>query len=165
MSSGSRVPRSRATPWSSLLSPWSASTCLGLGDGATTASPLATFGDTTWIVYVESTARDPAQGSPVFVVPFDRRTGVLGERVLLAWSQPANDGHAQPGIALDSRGYLPWSPARTGGRSSTAAPSFRSRRTEAGRSWRTCAPPGTACGRRAPQEGRQTYLAFVVRRA
>jgi len=134
---------------------------LGLGDGATTASPLATFGDTTWIVYVESTARI-AQGSPVFVVPFDRRTGVLGERVLLAWSQPANDGHAQPGIALDSRGYL-HVVAGAHGRP------FQYRRTllplTSDGGWSQLEDVCTTGYRvrpSGPQEGRQTYLAFVI---
>jgi hypothetical protein len=134
---------------------------LSLGDGASTASPLATRGDTTWITYVETTSR-PGRGSPVKVVPYDRGTGTLGRSVLIAWSHPGNDGHAQPGIALDSLGYLHVI-AGAHGRP------FQYRRTlvplTCYEGWsqleEVCAtgyrerPSGTP-------EGRQTYLAYVI---
>jgi hypothetical protein len=134
---------------------------LSLGDGATTASPLATHGDTTWIAYVETTAR-PGQGSPVFVAPFDRSSGALGKPVLLAWSQPGNDGHAQPGIALDSLGYLHLI-AGAHGRPFQYRRSLVPYSTYDGWSQleKVCT---TGYRERAsgPQEGRQTYLSYVV---
>lgn len=78
---------------------------LGLSDGATTASPVVSHGDVSWIVWVDSTPR-PASGSPVYLTTFDRRSQTLGPRVLLARSLLGNDGHAQPGIVIDSKGYL-----------------------------------------------------------
>jgi len=134
---------------------------LSLGDGATTASPLATRGDSTWIVYIETTPR-PGQGSPVFVVPYDRRTGTLGRRVLLAWSQLGNDGHAQPGIALDSQGHLHVI-AGAHGRP------FQYRRTlvpltcyEGWSQLEDVCTSGYRARPSGPQEGRQTYLSFVI---
>ena len=134
---------------------------LSLGDGATTASPLATRGDITWIAYVETTPR-PGQGSPVSVVPFDRRTATLGRPVLLAWSQLGNDGHAQPGIALDSQGYLHLV-AGAHGRP------FQYRRSlvpltcyEGWSQLEDVCSTGYRVRPLGPQEGRQTYLAFVI---
>ena len=134
---------------------------LSLGDGATTASPLATRDDTTWIVYVETTPR-PGRGSPVSVVPYDRRTGTLGKPVLLAWSRLGNDGHAQPGIALDSQGYL-HVVAGAHGRP------FQYRRTlvplTCYEGWSQLEDVCTTGYREragGPQEGRQTYLSFVI---
>ena len=103
---------------------------------------MATRGDTTWIVFAETTPR-PGQGSPVSVVPYDRRTGSLGRRVLLAWSQPGNDGHAQPGIALDSLRL----PARDRRRARPSLPvpphpAAPHAPTAAGRSSRRCARRG-----------------------
>jgi hypothetical protein len=133
---------------------------LSLGDGATTASPLATRGDTTWNVYAETTAR-PGQGSPVYVVPYDRTSGTVGRRVLLAWSQPGNDGHAQPGVVLDSKGYLHVI-AGAHGRP------FQYRRTLVPLTtyggWSQLEPVATTGYKETPaahEEGRQTYLAFV----
>lgn len=78
---------------------------LGPGDGATTATPVVTHNGRSHIVWLETTAR-PAIGSPVYVATFDPVTGTLGPKVLVARSRPANDGHAQPGIVVDSQGYL-----------------------------------------------------------
>ena len=78
---------------------------LGLSDGATTASTVVSHGDLSWIVWAHSTPR-PARGSPVYLVTYDRRSQALGPRILLARSQLGNDGHAQPGIVIDSKGYL-----------------------------------------------------------
>jgi hypothetical protein len=78
---------------------------LGLSDGATTASTVVSHGDLSWIVWANSTPR-PSRGSPVYVTTYDRRTQTLGPRVLLARSLLGNDGHAQPGIVIDSQGYL-----------------------------------------------------------
>jgi hypothetical protein len=133
---------------------------LSLGDGATTASPMATRGDTTWIVYAETTTL-PGRGSPVSIVTYRRGSGVLGKPVLLAWSRLGNDGHAQPGIALDSKGYLHLV-AGAHGRS------FQYRRTlvpnTAYEGWSQLEPVATTGYResiRTAEEGRQTYLAFV----
>jgi hypothetical protein len=78
---------------------------LDLSRGATTASAVVSHDDLSWIVWMGSTPRR-AQGSPVYLVTYDRRTQALGPRILLARSQPGNDGHAQPGIVIDSKGYL-----------------------------------------------------------
>jgi hypothetical protein len=133
---------------------------LGLGDGATTASPLATHGDVTWIVYAETTPR-LGQGSPVYVVSYDRRTGALGPRVLLAWSQPGNDGHAQPGIVLDSHGYLHVI-AGAHGRPFQYRRSLMPLTSSDG--WSQLEDVCTTGYRdrpTGPEEGLQTYLAFV----
>ncbi len=133
---------------------------LGVSDGATTASAVATHGDLSWIVWADSTPR-PAQGSPVYVVTYDRRTQALGRRVLLAWTQPGNDGHAQPGIVIDSKGYLHVI-AGAHGRP------FQYRQSlvpyTAYEGWSQLEPVGTtgyADHVGAPQEGCMTYLAFV----
>ena len=133
---------------------------LSLGDGATTASPMATHGDTTWIVYAETTSQ-PGRGSPVSVTTYRRGADTLGRPVLLAWSRLGNDGHAQPGIALDSQGYL-HVVAGAHGRS------FQYRRTlvplTAYEGWSQLEPVATTGYKETPwaaEEGRQTYLAFV----
>ena len=134
---------------------------LGLGEGATTASAVVTHGDLSWIVWVDSTPR-PSQGSPVYVATYDRRTGALGGRVLLAWSQGGNDGHAQPGIVIDSKGYLHVI-AGAHGRP------FQYRQSlvpyTAYEGWSQLESVGTTgyAPRRGAlvEEGRMTYLAFV----
>jgi len=133
---------------------------LGLGDGASTASQLVTHGETTWMVWVETT-RDPNRGSPVYLTTFDGVHDTLGNRILLAYSRPGNDGHAQPGIVIDSQGYLHVIAGAHG-------QPFQYRRTlvpyTAYEGWSQLEPVGTTGYRSnpgAPQEGRQTYLAFV----
>lgn len=78
---------------------------VGLGDGASTASQVVSHGPVSEIVWTETTSR-PSRGSPVYVATYDRVRGVLGPKVLLARALLANDGHVQPGIVLDSQGYL-----------------------------------------------------------
>ena len=79
------------------------SRAIGAGDGATTATPVVTHNGRSYVVWVESTA---GGASPVYVAAFDPGTRVLGPKVLVAHSRPANDGHTQPGITVDSQGYL-----------------------------------------------------------
>ncbi len=137
------------------------SRALGLGEGATTASAVVSHGDLSWIVWVDSTPR-PSQGSPVYVATYDRRTGALGRRVLLAWSQGGNDGHAQPGIVIDSRGYLHVI-AGAHGRPFQYRQSLVPYSADEG--WSQLEQVGTtgyAQQRGAGvEEGRMTYLAFV----
>ena len=137
------------------------SRALGLGEGATTASAVVSRGDLSWIVWADSTPR-PGQGSPVYVTTYDRRTQALGRRVLLAWSQPGNDGHAQPGIVIDSKGYLHVIAGAHG-------QPFQYRQSlvpyTAYEGWSQLEPVGTTgyAPRRGVlvEEGRMTYLAFV----
>ena len=134
---------------------------LGLGDGASTASAVVSHGDLSWIVYAESTLR-LARGSPVYVVTYNRRTQALGPRILLAWSLLGNDGHAQPGIVLDSKGYLHVIAGAHGH-------PFQYRQSllpfTAYDGWTQLEPVGTtgyaAQSGAAVEEGRMTYLAFV----
>jgi hypothetical protein len=134
---------------------------LGLGDGATTASAVVSHGDLSWIVWVDSTPR-PGGGSPVYVVTYDRRAQALGPRILLARSKLGNDGHAQPGIVIDSAGYLHVIAGAHG------LP-FQYRQSlvpyTAYEGWSQLEQVGTtgyASQAGAPvEEGRMTYLAFV----
>jgi len=132
---------------------------LGLSE-ATTASAVVSHGDLSWIVWVDSTPR-PAQGSPVYVVTYNRRTRALGPRILLARSQLGNDGHAKPGIVIDSKGYLHVI-AGAHGRP------FQYRQSlvpyTAYEGWSQLELVGTTGFARqfgASEEGRMTYLAFV----
>ena len=117
---------------------------LGLGDGATTASAVVSHGDLSWIVWLDSTLASGPGLTGVPGRPTTARTQALGPRVLLAWSQLGNDGHAQPGIVTRLEGL----PARDrrgarATRSSTGSRSCRSPPTKAGRSSRRSVPPGT----------------------
>ena len=133
---------------------------LGLGDGATSASPVVSSGDLSWIVWVDSTPR-PSRGSPVYVTTYDRQARALGPPVLLARSLLGNDGHAQPGIALDSKGYLHVIAGAHGH-------PFLYRQSlvplAAYQGWSQVEAVGTtgyAVRVGSPEEGRMTYLAFV----
>jgi hypothetical protein len=137
------------------------SRALGLGSGATTASAVVSHGDLSWIVWGDSTPT-PAKGSPTYVVTYDRRTRKLGPRILLARTLLGNDGHAKPGIVIDSQGYLHVI-AGAHGRP------FQYRQSltpyDAYRGWSQIEPVGTTgyvspSGRHG-EEGQMTYLAFV----
>ena len=133
---------------------------LGLGDGATSASPVVSSGDLSWIVWVDSTPR-PSRGSPVYVTTYDRQARSLGSPVLLARSLLGNDGHAQPGIALDSKGYLHVI-AGAHGHPFLYRQSLMPLAAYDG--WTQLEEVGTAGYAErvgSPEEGRMTYLAFV----
>ncbi len=134
---------------------------VGLGDGASTASPAVSHGLLSEIVWTETTAR-PALGSPVYVATYDRATGVLGPKVLIARAQLANDGHAQPGIVIDSQGYLHVI-SGAHGRQFQYVRSLLPGSAYAG--WWPPEPTATTgyvtLGRTVKEEARQTYLAFV----
>jgi hypothetical protein len=134
---------------------------VGLGDAASTASPVVTHGPLSEIVWTETTAR-PGRGSPVYVATYDRSTGMLGPKVLVARTTPANDGHAQPGIVIDSQGYLHVI-AGAHGREFQYVRSLLPGSAYAG--WWPPEPTATTgyvtLGRTITEEARQTYLAFV----
>ena len=78
---------------------------VGDGGGSGDTSLAATHGDATELVWTETTNQRKL-GGPTLVATFDRATGTVGAPVLVARTHPANDGHARPGICLDSQGYL-----------------------------------------------------------
>lgn len=79
--------------------------CLGNDGGSGDTSLAVTRGDATHLVWTETTDRR-SLGGPTLVATYDRSSGTVGPSVEVARTRPANDGHARPGICLDSRGYL-----------------------------------------------------------
>lgn len=135
--------------------------CLGLSTGSGDATMAVSSGTGADIVYTETTAT-PAKGSPVYVVRFDKLTGTMGARVRVAFSKPANDGHAKSGICLDAEGYIH---VVVGGH---GTPFQWTRSKSPGTpyaGWTTPLPVCSTGWRATPtsvsQRGRQTYLALV----
>ncbi|HOT24283.1 MAG TPA: BNR-4 repeat-containing protein [Thermoleophilia bacterium] len=139
--------------------------CLGNDGGSGDTSLAVSHGDSTEIVWTETTDR-PALGGPTCVATFDRRTGTVGRAVIVARTLPGNDGHARPGICLDSQGYLH---VLTGahGTSFQYTRSLAAGTPYAG--WTTPEPVlvnGWRSGKDDENEsGRQTYLSFVCDRS
>lgn len=79
--------------------------CVGNDGGSGDTSLAVTRGDTTCLVWTETTDQKK-RGGATLVAAYDRTTGAVGPSVEVARTRPGNDGHARPGICLDSRGYL-----------------------------------------------------------
>lgn len=81
--------------------------CIGLANHSGIPGSVVSRGERVHVAWGEAT--DPASkvpGLPAFVRSYDRRTGPLGDAVLVAYGPPANDIHNSPSITLDGKGYL-----------------------------------------------------------
>lgn len=76
-------------------------TCLHSGAPA----PIATRGDRTHIVWGEIDDTG-VPGVPTFAATYFHAEKRLSEKVLMGYAPPVNDVHNQPGICMDSEGYL-----------------------------------------------------------
>jgi len=124
------------------------------------ATAFVTRNGRTHLVWGEVSDRE-LPGVPIFAATFDRRTGRLGEKVLLAHAPPPNDVHCAPGICMDRDGYLH---VLTGAHGD-AFRYLRSLKPEdVSGGWSRPVPVLVAGWRHRPGEperGRQTYLALV----
>jgi len=78
---------------------------LGMLQAAGDSSFAASTVRKTYFTWTEVTV--PGQGgSPVYVAVYDRASGKITSRRMVARAQPLNDCHATPGICLDSTGVL-----------------------------------------------------------
>lgn len=125
------------------------------------ASFAVSAGDKAFFVWAEAT--DPSvhvPGAPTYVATYDAVTNTLGERHLLAYAAPANDGHNTPGIAIDSEGYLHVI-SGSHGREFYYMRSLAPYTADAG--WTEPEPTLITGFREGDRErGRQTYLSFVI---
>ncbi len=80
---------------------------LGVGSHSGVPSAVVSRGDKVHVVWAEAT--DPKvrlPGVPTYVTTYDRKTGTLGEPVLVGYGAPPNDVHNRPSMTMDSKGHL-----------------------------------------------------------
>lgn len=116
----------------------------------------------THLVWGEATD-EKVPGVPTFAATYNRRTGVLGKKVLLAYAPPLNDGHNTPGICIDSGGFLH---VITGAHGANFFYLKSKKPSDVYGGWTEPKPTLTTgwMGKDQKQSGRQTYLAFVCDR-
>ncbi len=127
---------------------------IGLSAHSGIPSSVVSHGTKVHVAWGEAT--DPKKrvpGVPTYVTTYDRRTGKLGEPVLVGHGPPPNDVHNTPSITMDSRGYLHLL-VGTHGRPFQYAKSLQPNDAHGG--WTAAASAGEAL--------RQTYIGLVCGR-
>lgn len=137
--------------------------CFGTCQHSGGPAASVTRGDRTHVVWgeVDDTG---APGVPTYVATYDHRTGILGQKVLLAHAPPVNDVHNAPGICMDSDGYLH---VITGAHGAPFKYMRSLKPNDAYSGWtkpEDVLKTGSVNPKSGKQEGRQTYLSLVCDR-
>jgi hypothetical protein len=81
--------------------------CIGISAHSGIVSSLVSRDNRVHLVWAEATEPGvDVPGVPTYVATYDRSSGTLSEKVLVAYGPPPNDCHNSPSITMDSEGYL-----------------------------------------------------------